>query len=47
MKINKSYSENFTFIKLLNFNVEYINNNNLSREGQQLNPQWFKVMEEK
>jgi len=34
MKINKSYSENFTFIKLLNFNVEYINNNNLSREGQ-------------
>jgi hypothetical protein len=34
IKINKSYSEIFTFIKLLNVNNEYINNNNLSQEGQ-------------
>jgi len=30
MKRNKRYSEVFTFTKLLNFNIEYINNNNLS-----------------
>jgi hypothetical protein len=34
MKRNKRYYKVFTFTKLLNFNIEYINNTNLYQEGQ-------------